>query len=500
MNRLRCTFIITLLVCCCGLARGQQALAYRIALLPVADITVERNGVDFAVTEQLIAQLRTCGFEVTDTQDVLDYMASQGLRRCGEIDSFACRKMAAHLHIDALLVTTMIGSVSSADQFSVLATLLHGKNGHVLWSTTQALHLNDKQPLFGIGATTNIRELQTQAIQTLAQSLYQQLPVLPEVTTDQLAAAQIIDVQINPAIVKGGTPIACRVKLDFIDAAPDSILLTSANHTATLQRSAINNLYVGTIISATSEGEYPIDLSLSWFSQKQKSINSLCTYTVANEPAQLSLDLRSGMQLADSYAFSDSIKIAPKLEPVRPVDMWSFTVYNKGGEKVFYEQQFSDMPIEMRWRGNDNNMRRLDNGDYTLSFYTRDIAGNVAVATSKLYLQNTDMEMVSINQHMTDGTYQLELLPSEYLQVPVDSWVLTLETEKGVVVFTTKGYQLPVTVDIPADVATAGLVCQFRALDKLGNHYDIADARLEAVDGAGMLAQIQPQQPWRVDF
>ena len=491
---------MTIFICCYGLTAGQQALAYRIALLPVADITVESNGVNFAATKQLIKQLRTCGLEVIDTQTVLDYMVSQGLRRCGEIDSFSCRKMAAKLQFDALLITTIYGNSTTADQISILSTLLHGKNGQAAWSTTQVIHLNDKQPLFGLGATTDIAKLQTKLLHKVAEKLKQQLPLLPEVDSTKLAATQIIDVQIHPEIVKGGTPINCRVKLEFIDSAPDSIRLTSGTNTATLQRSTVDNLYIGTITSAVTEGKHGVDLSMSWLPQQQQKIDSLCSYVVANEPALLSLDFRTGLKMGDSYAFSDSIKIVPKLAPQRPVDMWSFTIYNKSGDKVFYEQQLSDLPMEMRWRGNDNNRRRLDNGEYTLSFFTRDIAGNEAVATSQLYLQKTDMEIVSINQHINDGIYQLELLPSEALQVPIDNWALTLETKNGQAVFTTKGYQLPATIDIPADVVQPGLVYQFRALDKLGNHYDIADARLEAVDSSGMLAQLQKQQNWLVDF
>lgn len=500
MSSLRHILIMTIVICCSFLAGVQPALAYRIALLPVADISEERNGVNIAATRQLITELQNYGFEVTDPQTVREYMVSHGLRRCGEIDSFSCRKMAVQLQIDALLITTIYGHSTAANQVSILATLLHGENGQAVWSSTQASHLNDKQPLFGIGATTDIGALQNKALQTVAAELHHQLPLLPEVDTSALAAAQIIDVQIHPSIVKGDTPITCRVKLDFIGSAPDSIRLISGTHKATLQRSPVTNLYVGTITSALADGKHTIDLSLSWLSAQQQFINKLCSYTVANDPAQLSLDFRTGLKIGDSYAFSDSIKIAPKLEPQRPVDLWCFTVYNKNGAKVFYEQQFSDLPLEMRWRGNDNNMRRLDNGEYTLSFFTRDIAGNEAIATSQLYLQNTDMEMVSINQNFDDGKYQLELLPSEALQVPIDNWALTLETEDGKQVFTTKGYQLPATIGIPAEVAQPGLICQFRALDKLGNHYDIADARLEVVDSAGMLAQLQPQQDWRVDF
>jgi len=485
---------------CCGLAGGQPALAYRIALLPVADITLERNGVNFAITEQLITRLRNHGFEVIDEQAVRAYMVEQGLRHCGEISSFACRKLASNLQVDALLLTTILGTDRAARQVTIVSTLLHGKNGQAVWSTTQAIHLNDKQPLFGIGATTDIGKVHSRVLQTVAAQLHKQLPQLPQVDTRALSTAQIIDVHISPEIVQGGAPITCRVKLDFIGPAPDSILVTSANHKATLQRSPIPNLYVGTITSATSTGRHTIDLSLSWLSSHQQSVDRICAYSVANEPANLSLDLRSGLHIGDSYAFRESIKIAPKLEPPRPVDMWSFTVYNKNNDKVFYEQQFSDMPLEMRWRGNDNNMRRLDNGNYTLQFFTRDIAGNEAVVTSKLYLQNTDMEMVSIHQNVDDGSYQLELLPAEDLQVPVDNWSLTLETPQGDIVFTTKGYQLPATVEIPADVAQPGLICQFSALDKLGNHYDIADARLETIDSSSMLAQLHSQQNWQVDF
>jgi len=482
------------------LSIASPAMAYRVAILPLAELTLDRNGINLAVTQQLGQQLQQQGIDTIDQERVLTFMSQHGLRRCGEIDSFSCRKLAKELNCDAVLVATMFSNPKTADQTCIILTLLHGTSGQPIWSATKARHLNDEQPLFGIKTQKNLTHLQNQLLHMLAQQLIRDIPRLPEVSSKELPLAQIAEVQITPAIIKGGQPVHCRLNINFIGTKPDSLCLRSGNHAVILHQTTIPNIYTGSITAETKDGDHNLDLSMRWFANKEQKITNLSSYQVANEAAQLSLDLLTGLQLDNSYAFNNSIKVVAKMVPPRPIDKWCFSVLNNKGQTVFSEQQYTDLPPEMRWRGTDNNRRKLDNGHYTLAITTQDIAGNEAQATAELYLQSTDLEMVTISQHIERGEHKLELLPAETLHVPVENWSITLETPDGTTVYTTRGYQLPAVVIIPPTVAKQGLICQFHALDKLGNHYKVSDTRIDPVAANGMLAQIQPDKKWKVDF
>ena len=499
MSNFARAFIMAALICCMVMT-ATYAAAYSVAVLPVADLTQGHNGVNFDVTAQLEEQLRQQGLDVVEASQVIKFMSQYGLRRCGEIDSFSCRKMADGLKCDSLLLATISSRSKTADQTSLLLTLLHGKNGQPVWSTIGAGHLNDVQPLFGISANREIAALQNQLIHTLVQRLVQELPTLPEVRTRNISSTQIADIRISPPLVQGGQAVNCRLKIYFLGSEPDILRLNSGEHATILHRTTIPHLYAGTFTSAIEEGSHSIDLSLRWLSQKEKKITNLGSYHVANRPAQLILDFHTGLKLGDTLAFSDSIKVTPRMKPLRPVDLWNFTVYDKQGNIVFTETQHTALPAEMCWYGTDNNRRRIKMGYYTLSFTVCDIAGNEAQVISKLYLQSTDAEMIHISQHLEQGKRQLKILPAEDLLIPIDNWALTLETEEGVSVFTEKGVLLPAIVTIPAEISQQGLICHFRMLDKLGNHYTLADTRLQTTSATGILAQRQPQKIWKADF
>ena len=114
----------------------EDSCAYSVAVLPVADLTYDRDGVNFAVTEQLGEQLRQQGLDVINQNRVIEFMITEKIRRCNEIDSFSARKLATRLGSDTLLLTTLYQREKTADQSSIMATLLDGKTGRTIWSET----------------------------------------------------------------------------------------------------------------------------------------------------------------------------------------------------------------------------------------------------------------------------------------------------------------------------------------------------------------------------
>lgn len=492
------SFIVAVAIGCLFMPIA-AANAYSVAVLPVTDLAHGRKGVNFEVTSQLVEQLRQQGIAVIEPDKVIEFMVQHGLRRCDEIDSFSSRKMAISLNCDSLLLTTLYRHELIEDQSSLILTLLHGKNGRPVWSKIVSAHLDDDQPLFGIKKNRELSALQTRQIHALVRQLIRELPSLPKVTAEDLSPLQVADIYLSQPFTRGESSVHCRLKIEFLESEPDTLLLSGGEQPIKLARTDFPHIYSGIFTSKAEDGEHNLSLSTYWPLEQEKTVTDLISYRVVNRPAKLTLSFLNGFKLGEVQAFSTGIKIIPKMEPRLPLDFWRITMSDEEGNTVFTETKYTDLPKEMYWQGTNNNRRQLDTGYYTLSLTVRDLAGNEAQVTSKLYLQSTKMELVDIRQYIEQGHHKLELLPTETMLIPIDNWTLTLETKDGDTMFTQTGIRLPAIITIPETISQQELFCYFLIKDKLGNQYITANKQLNT-SATGILAQTQKQNSWKADF
>jgi len=449
---------------------------------------------------RLAEQLRQRGLEVIPLQTVLDFMVQHGVRHCDKIDSFTCRQLAADLRCDSVLLTTLYRRGDSTDQNSLILTLLHGKTGQPVWSTVVSGHLDDVQPIFGIGTNRDLSLLEQRQLEEVSQTLVQQLPVLPDVQPTNLPLFQVTDLQLDPPLVQGGKPVNCSLKITFLDKEPEILKLTGGQTPIVLQRGRVPHVYTGTFLSRSEDGDQQVALVVGSTAGNGEVVTPLGAYRVVNSPVELSLDFLSSFRRGDVYTFSDDITIIPRIKPHRPLELWRFVMRDGEGNVVFSETRHSPLPREMHWRGTNGYSQSLDSGYYNLTFAVRDIAGNETEVSSKLYLQSTLSQLAKIRQQIRKGQPQLELVSDKTLMIPVDRWVLTLETEKGERLLTRKGIRLPVKITIPQEISRQDPICHFVIQDKLGNHYVAAETRLEKVAKKKAVAQVEPQNSWKADF
>ena len=317
--------------------------AYSIAVIPVADLTHERDGVNFRLTEKLDEQLRQQGFEVVDQNRVVAFMVAERIRRCDEIDSFSARKLAARLGSDTILLTTVYQHEKKLDQNSIIVTLLHGKTGQVIWTEIVAGHLNDYQPIFGINGDHNLSTLQQGQLATLARHLAVQQPTLPDQSFPGLSPVQVDDVRLDPPLVRGGESLQCRLKINFIETPPAGVILQGGEESVTLQPTATPHVYGATLTGRIASGDHNIDVVVNWPNGGQTTIPAISSYRVANTPVHLSLSFYNSIKVGDSYAFRDEIKIHPRMVPNRPLELWRITIRDSQGETVFSETRYSTL-------------------------------------------------------------------------------------------------------------------------------------------------------------
>lgn len=472
------------------------AHAYSIAILPVADLSKGRNGVDLQITSQLTQQLTNQKFSIIDNQKVMTFMVEHSIRRCGELDTLTCRTMANSLSCDTILVTTILGNQS---ELSLVTTLYDGKTGQGIWSTLITRHLNDDQPLFGVGKLVDFFEVKQQLCNELCSSLESKATTVPEISSELVHDYRVTEVQITPELVRGGSKLHCRLKIQFFDQAPEYLQLTTGDQTVILQRNTTQHVYEGILHALASDGSHSVNLKIYWNPSHQETVAEVSTYQVANTPSELAMRTCSGLELGDMYAFSGSVKLIPIMDPVRPIDCWQLTINNEDGKNVVSEKHNTPLPSKLQWRGIDNNRRRLEIGRYEMVLKVWDLAGNLSEVSSTLYLQPKETELVSISQKFNSDSHQIELLPAKNIMIPIEHWAITLETDAGVIVYSTQGEHLPALVDLPPQLNYDKLSCSVRVLDQLGNHSLITGTRFQVDHTNEMLAQ-RSHLNWSADF
>lgn len=482
------------------------AHAYSIAILPVADLSKGRNGVDLQITSQLAQELTNQNFSVIDGERVMTFMIDHAIRRCGELDTLTCRTMANSLGCDTILVTTMLGNPDNQSELSLTTTLYDGKTGQGIWSTLITRHLGDYQPLFGIGKILDLTEIKQELCDKLSSFLASKATTIPVISAEFTHDYRVAEVKISPELVRGDSELHCRIKMNFVAQPPEYLQLSTGDNTVILHRNNTKNVYEGTLQALASDGSHSVNLKISWNTSHQETVTDVMTYQVANSPSELVIRTCSGLELGDIYAFSDSVKLIPSMNPARPVDSWQLTIKNEDGKKVLTETHNTPLPSQLQWRGIDNNRLRLDMGRYEMVLKVWDLAGNLCEASSTLYLQPKEADLVSISQHFNNESYQIELLPAKNIMIPIEHWAISVETENGEIVYSTKGDQLPALVELPPQLNYDQLSCSVSVLDQLGNHKLVTGTRFQVDNTNEMLAQLNEMldqrndQNWSADF
>ena len=488
------TIVLVLLACA-------PAAAYRLALLPVHDLTASRSGLDIALTKQLSDVFTEHNIDMAPYPAIIDFLVENSIRRSGEIDSLAARRMSRQLSIDGILLTTLTEhTLKPQPKLALTLVLLDAKSGEQIWGTTITDHINDSHPLLGIGQMETVEQLQHHMLQEIATRIATTIPQLPQ-RDAALPDYRITDIELKPALVRNGNPVFCRIQIKFIDQTPDYLEVATSAGSTILRKSRIPNSYEGFVATNPRDGKHPVNLKIHWSRERFDMVDNLIRYQVASTPPALKMHVSTGLNIEETYAFSDSIVILPRLEEKRPLDRWELKIKDDNGETILTEGKYASLPERLEWRGTDAYNHRLETGRYTMVMQVWDIAGNRTQVATKFYLQPANQDMINISQVSIDGKNYLKLSPAEDQLVPVEQWSLELETPEGNSVFNKTGWDLPSLVEIPLNLETDQLICSVQSLDRLGNNAEIKTAQLNlSSDRERVAQQHTPDTLWSTDF
>ncbi len=478
-----------------------SASAYRLTVMPVHDLTASRSGLDVTLTKQLSDVFQQQGLDVVPYQKMLAFLVDNSIRRSGEIDSLTARRMAQQLNSDGVLLTTITErAIHRQSKIALTLVLLDGESGEQIWGATVCDHINDSQPLLGIGRLETDGDLKQHSLRTTAALLSAKIPDLPQ-REASLPDYRITDIDLKPVLVRNGNPVFCRVQIKFLNQAPTYLEVETSAGSTILRKSRIPNCYEGQVATSPRNGSHPVHLKIHWSKDKLDTVDNLTRYHVANTPPPLKMHVTTGLNIEETYAFSDSVVILPRLEEDRPLDRWQLMIKDREGKTILTEGKNASLPERLEWRGTDAYNHRLETGRYTMIMQVWDVAGNRNQVATKFYLQPANQDMINISQVQIDGKNYLKLLPAQDQLVPVEQWSLELETPEGNSVYNKTGWELPSLVAIPVNLEADRLICSVQALDRLGNNVEIKTAQLDMSNDHERVAQRPSQNSlWSADF
>jgi len=477
----------------------------RVALLLLADLSLEDNGINEEITDELGQALTDRGINLVSKADVRAFMVSNHLRHAGYLDSFTARKIGREL--DCLLVLT--GSVTEKDHnhgtcFGLLLSAMDTGSGNLLWTTNQASSLAAQVTFLGIGEPKSLADLQSLLINKVAADFCLRQPFLAkEPATGQPFA--ITDLRLIPKYVRGGKNIACALRIDFLERPADRVELCCNNTKVRLHREPQNNpYYTGRWRAPAEDGSYPLSLTLTWNPVPPQEKETTCVteelaaYQVSNRPPRLNLMLKRGHHIGNLTIFNRELLILPHIDKILPLSRWRVEIRNQDGIVVVSEERQGEIP-RLLWKGCNNHKQRLKDGVYDFVLQIWDVAENKAEVSKKLSLQ-TACRPVNVKSSQQKGKTFVILTAAGGESTAPHSWEISLSTPDGREFFSQSGASLPAKLELPPVIKDDFLLYELEARDRLGNRFAIQATRLYMPCSTMTVAQGKQQHFWSEDF
>ena len=248
-----------------------SASAYRLAVMPIHDLTASRSGLDVTLTKQLSDVFQQQGLDVIPYHKMLTFLVDNSIRRSGEIDSLTVRRLAQQLNSDGVLLTTITERTTQHQpKIAMTLVLVDGQSGEQVWGATVCDHINDSQPLLGIGRLENDDDLKHHSF-ALHRGHAQCQNSRHAATRSIIAPTTGLPIStLNRHCVRNGNPVFCRVQIKFLNQSPTYLEMETSAGSTILRKSRIPNCYEGQVATSLRNGSHPVHLKIHWSKDKAR--------------------------------------------------------------------------------------------------------------------------------------------------------------------------------------------------------------------------------------
>jgi len=472
--------------------------AQTIALLPVADTTIDYNGVDLNLTDTLHQLLVEAGLTLLDDTSMRRFMAANRLRHSGSIDSFAVQKIGRELAVDLVLSATLCeNGALGKERFGLILTALETVNGTVVWSFQSSSSLYQETTLLSVGAPRDGAELKFLVLLQVAQQAAAELPEIVPLRPAGGHQFKLVDLQIFPEYVQGKSPVECQLKLESLAAMPTRIILSSGKEQLELLPGKVAGDYLGHWLAPAADGVYCVSLDIYAVDSEPIAMHNYASYTVINQAPQLTIELKQGFTLNEVTIFREQLLITARLHPNRAVSRWQVKVTRQDGTVVVDDQVDGELPRDLFWRGWNNKRQRLPDGEYTFTLIIWDAAGNRAEASRKVFLQS-ECQPIEANAVRRGKQNFVRLSTPEGSSGLLGlNWKLQVLRPDGELLMEHSGSSLPVEFVLPDEKDVDFLLFSIDVRDQVGNTFSVVDSRLQLPESG---LHVVKTEKWSNDF
>ncbi len=479
------------------LLSAASSRAATVAVLPLQDVTVSRNGVNYTLTGYVRRELGTRGFTLVAEPRIMEFLVRHRIRSLGRLGSHLVEAAGRELQADLLLQGTVCQlQERPAPAVSLSLELIRTSDAATVWANTDALSASDLTSLLGLNDPGNLGDLYAVFFPRLLATIPAEVPPAP-------AADILLDIDsviLLPRHVRPGNEVSCRVRIRDMEqriTELPQLVARVGKREYPLSPDPDGYYLVARWPAADTPGEYTVSLTGRWSSGRTEHA-VIGSYVVDDHAPQVQLHL-VGREIDGKVFFSDRLIIIPILADPEPVRRWEVLVVDAEDEVIVRQGAAQRLPRRLTWRGQTTLGTLAPDGEYTVVFRVWDRTGLSSSAARDVSFRRTPPD-ISID--LVQEGRRLTVKLARNSGMPLAYWWMKVFAPDGALLRLAEGQQLPAHFSLePAGKPDAApLESLLVAADILGNRIrkKIKDLRRISIqDEAG---EMELEKEWLEEF
>lgn len=454
-------FILTCLLVMFLMAPTGSSRATTIAVLPMEDLSLGGNGVNFSTTGILEKLLASRGYTVTPREEVISFMVRHRVRWLGYLNSRYSQRFYEELQVEYLL----IGSLRQQRQTPPYSMYLNiqlicTKDASLAWCANVELNDTGDVSFLGLGEQLDPLAMERQ----VAEKAILALP--PAVQTNQPPPVRqrIESVQLTPQIVKPGTTIQCRVTLTGNREEMEKTSLSFFVDDRIIDGEFSENSFIGSWPSGTGEKRYTVFASITDENGISHEVK-IGQYQVDGQPPTVHLNIK-GQELQGTVILQKQVQILPHLTSPEPISRWQMSVLDDEGNEMTGGTG-EDLPDHFSWWGQTRTGGLVQDGLYSIQLTVWDRAGNQATTQAPVRVVRKKPTMVLA---MEKQNKNIAVNLNYEGEIPLAYWRLQISNKNGAVLAEKSGTSHSKDLLLPlGSTPSTDMVYTIFAQDMIGN-------------------------------
>lgn len=423
-----------------------------IAVFPLQELGVSRNGVNLALTRELTERLAESGNEIIGMESVMAFMAMNRIRTPGYLDTVNISRLRRDLGAAFILFGTVSERKDRPEaRVGLTLNLVRTSDVRAVWAYVNGRSNSEERNILAIDEPTTTAALEALLVTDLLRDWPWQI-----INEEQFADALELDsVFLRPLNVRPGGEVFCRVRLEntWGNGQPPQVFFKADEqiYPATVGADGIS--YEGNWVAGEDNGRVPVTLVLDWPVFERTESALLGNYLVDGTLPLFKIELLGAKKLAGRLVFDKQVTIVPRMIVRKQLARWRLSFYFEDVERAIgHMEGEGNLPSGFVWRG----MRGLEDrgdGNYRIQVEAWDQAGNMyQVIEDVEMLRSKPQVELALTHSETEVIADLEYTG----KVPLSYWRMQMWTEEGKILTQVEGEELPITIDMELPESMAG--------------------------------------------